>query len=65
MGVHGWTFIAFGFLQVGVPSYTAIKHAEAVAQQNTACRKCYCIQATVKGFSDKRYPKEECYCAII
>lgn len=29
--VHGWTFIAFGLLQVGVPAYTTIKYAEAAA----------------------------------
>lgn len=29
--VYGWTFIAFGLLLVGVPTYTTIKHAEATA----------------------------------
>lgn len=29
--VQGWTFIAFGLLQVGVPAYATIKHAEAAA----------------------------------
>lgn len=29
--VHGWTFIAFGLLQVGVPAHAPIRHAETVA----------------------------------
>lgn len=32
--VHGWTFIAFGLLQVGVPAHTPIKHAEAEAEED-------------------------------
>lgn len=35
--VYGWTFIAFGLLQVGVPTYTTIKCAEAAVAG-------YCLQ---------------------